>query len=874
MSEVFATVGRMKVTFDRDFDGGAWPGPLAGRDAALGEAWVGEAGFLGILEKALGATAPSESALVRAAALVPGVERIPGFWRGSAEVDPLGTARRLLEWRDLLRLHGWNGEPLTERLAALSEVTREVLPGVSDRLETIAILLSSRSAEVETVELFEARGDLPYRWRMVFDALERWGTAIIERTIEPAAAGGDLAAARLDSFVPAGDGTLQLVRPQGPLAAAEAVAAWLAERPELESTVIVGGDAILDDALARYGLPTTGASGGQSDNALLQVLPLVLALGWDPPDPQRALELLTLPRGPIRKQVAHGLVRALHERPAVGSDAWNAALAAGLAKIEDPDGRTRAEARIEGIFRPAGTRGGGYGVEEAVRRIELVQSWLHGAMTREEEARRSPWEAAVAQCASLLRLIQLSRVRWFSPALLQRFVEEASASVRPSPRHEAQAGLAHVARPGALAGPARRVIWWNFERGTAARPVRLPLSSDEQQALLAAGVELPDPAREAVRIAERMRRPLLAPSDALLLICPSVGADGEEQHPHPLWDEIAVVAGKTASRMIVARPIGAGDRSRRDLLPVLGPRLAWKAPAGAIGPRALESPSSMGLLIGCSLAWALRYVGGLHGGASAALPAAERMIGTAVHEILAELLAGPERTPEEAGVDAIRLFDEKGPLLAAPLYLPGADAARAQARRATSAAATQLYRLMREDGLRVVSVEKAYRREALGTELEGRPDLVLAGRDGKAFPVDLKWSGASYRRKSIAAGSAYQLAAYSFLVDADGKLPLGAFFILQQQRLLACGSIGDAQAVNGPSLAETWEAAVAAHGARMREVGEGRVSAPGNPDENGEVRPKEDAIEDGALRLKAPCAMCEFTALCGLQAGNAKRGGK
>lgn len=44
----------MKVVFDRSFDGGAWPGPLAERDAAMGESWLGELGMLGLLETMVG----------------------------------------------------------------------------------------------------------------------------------------------------------------------------------------------------------------------------------------------------------------------------------------------------------------------------------------------------------------------------------------------------------------------------------------------------------------------------------------------------------------------------------------------------------------------------------------------------------------------------------------------------------------------------------------------------------------------------------------------------------------------------------------------------------------------------------------------------
>jgi hypothetical protein len=62
--------------------------------------------MLGLLEMALGLTVPRDAFSSRVAALVPRVRGSQGFWSASAEVDPLSTARRLLEWRDTLRLHG------------------------------------------------------------------------------------------------------------------------------------------------------------------------------------------------------------------------------------------------------------------------------------------------------------------------------------------------------------------------------------------------------------------------------------------------------------------------------------------------------------------------------------------------------------------------------------------------------------------------------------------------------------------------------------------------------------------------------------------------------------------------------------------------
>jgi len=78
---------------------------------------------------------------------------------------------------------------------------------------------------------------------------------------------------------------------------------------------------------------------------MLQVLVLALELVWSPQDPQRALELLSLPASPLPRSLRYRLRSALNEWPAVDSDAWRAALAEGLAELE-PDRRGEIRERM------------------------------------------------------------------------------------------------------------------------------------------------------------------------------------------------------------------------------------------------------------------------------------------------------------------------------------------------------------------------------------------------------------------------------------------------------------------------------------------------------------------------------------------------
>jgi ATP-dependent helicase/nuclease subunit B len=506
----------MNIRFDQEFDGYPWPGPLGDLKARFGHQWVGPQGFLALLETQLGLGGPTNSQAVRAAALVPAVIATPGFWSKSALVDPLGAAKTLLHWRDLLWSAGWRGQGLTPRLNELGTVTRLVPPGPPDRLVAVAASAAKSSTDIEQVELLEDRDVLDPSWQSVLKNLEASGARIVAVKLQVAAAKGDVQAARGTKFEPAADGSLQLFRPLGPHAAAESVAAWLAASGNVDSTVIIGAEPILDAALRRHGLPTVGATPSYRDNSLLEILPLVIQLGWSPADPARALELLTLPNSPIRRGVRGRLVGALTQWPAVESDAWRLALKEGLAQIEDADDRDRLAGRLDVLLRPTvtGTR---YPATELRRRASALIQWLQGRSTP-EESDQGDYESAIIQCTGFCKLLDLVGLPDLNRPQLQRLLEDATKDAPARPRYSAQAGFCSVASPGAVCGPVERVVWWNFSRDAAERPSSIPLTPVELKALSDANIILPDQTTVAMQINARWGRPLQSATSQLMLV--------------------------------------------------------------------------------------------------------------------------------------------------------------------------------------------------------------------------------------------------------------------------------------------------------------------------------------------------------------------
>jgi len=862
----------MRIVFDPDFDRGCWPGPLRGGQAAAGEDWVGPSRFAQILEMALGLGGPGLTSRERAAMLVPSIRATAGFWSKSAEVDPFATSRRLLQWRDTLAMAGWNGEGKEPRLAALATLTANAAPGLPDRLRAIHRVLERRAPDIESVELLSPRDELELLWRRTFDLLEQRGTRIIETELTAVGTteGSDLAGARDKRFIPKGDGSLRLLRATGPLAAAEEVAAWLASLGRAPDTVVVSGDPALDAALHRHGLPTTGASHELRDGVPLQILPLVLDLGWIPQDPQRAYELLSLASSPVPSELRWRLKQALAEWPAVDSDAWRGALAEGLAAIEEPGRRDRVKQRMEVLWDARVPRLANYPVAELVRRVSMLRVWLGGRMAT-AGATSARWGAAAAQCSSLIDLVQHSGLVELSAAQVRHLALEATEGAGGENPFPPEAGMPQVGSPGGVAGPAPIIVWWNFNAEAAPGIGRLPLTRAERTELQSLGVTLPDPGAVAAAQARRWMRPLSQASEKLLLVCPQKDTEGEDLHPHPLWDELVSRVAEKNTRRVAEKALLRVSldqdvpQSQRTALPLPLPRRDWTVAAGRIERRKQESPSSIQTLFGCPFQWVLRYAGKLAGPDSAQVGegTSPRVLGELLHKIMNQLFEGPARKPDAAAAEAGAIFDREGPRLVAALFLPGADAQREHVRRVATRTAHTLYSLMAGGSLRVLSTEQERTGEALNTTFAGRVDLVLG--DPPRI-LDLKWGGAPRKRKMLEAGAAIQLAAYAFLErNESGQFPPVGYFVMDGQQLLTTEpkAFANAEEVNGPSPEETWRLVEATHALEWAAVAAGRIGARGATGEGDEEPFKEPDAKGGTLRVPPECRYCDYAALCG-----------
>lgn len=892
----------------RIFAGLGFGGPTltALDDPALGQGHVGHAVWgpaelLRDLELRLGIAADPRVPALRIARWAERMSRLAPFGRfysRSFGLDPLGTARAILDLRDQLIESLWTGAQIPTggpRLDALSELEllkEPVLPaGVGDRVASVVHELAARRFRIYAELTLAEPGELwPGCWRNLFALLEQTGTTILEAVDDLPGADPDTDLGRVQralkfGILPVGeslrgDGSFVLLSAPTSWEAARATAAVLSRLPADRTVVVREHDAsALDGALEAHGLSTQGWASRSPWRGAIQVLPLALELAFEPRDPYRALELLTLPTGPFRGAAGYRLTRALLQSPGIGSPAWGSAKA-DLAKVPEAGWGSRIAEWFEGKGADPVT-GASKGVLLAVS--ERVRAW---ALSRVASAPDDvTFRSAVAHAAGLQAALESDTRSSFSLVEVRRLVASVLGSGTSFELLAERAGrVDHVSRAGDLRVPRENVVWWSFMDGGHTR-AGLPWHREELRALSDAGVRFVEPALRLAARASDWRRAIQAATSRVILVAPSVVAK-TKLAPHPLWDEIT-------ARMRMSD----ADRARvtlraRDLLipgtaplllerptlqalsatPLPGGHAEWQLPPGAHPSTDRFSASGLSALLACPLQWSLGYAGGLRSGGQA-LPRGHQLNGSLGHRLV-ELLHqhGDFELSEEstfsarAEAELARLIESEG----AVLLRVGMAFERQQLERQLVAAVTDLFRTLRRAKLRIVAVEEKLDVPWAKRSLHGRLDLLVAGPDGDEGILDMKWGYAAYRDQ-LRSGRALQLATYAFArsIRKGGQPPHVAYFSLSRGRLLAPSNSFWLQSdvADAPTAADTWKRVERSVDRAEALVTRGRLPATGL--KRSLPMLESMGVEESAHREHfsfepgSACGYCELDALCG-----------
>lgn len=894
----------MHIVFGMQLDGLVAPEIPNYAAYSINSLVVGPQGFLSLLEQKLGLGYPDSAQPERVAQYIGRLEEFDTgsrFYSASFAVDRWATAQRVLEMRDALAAHpGFAKQqfPPGCRLATVSEIenldSRPLAPGQSDRIrDVLSALKRARRMDIKHIQLATPKYHLPQVWIKILALLAKLGTLVGEPLVQPQASHGtDLYSVQQAMLAGTpnpvvGDHSLVRLDSSDEIEAAETVAEWLASDKKDNSNVAIirgNGSTILDELNSALGLPRIGSQCTSRLRGALQVLPLLFELSWEPLNPARLLELLSLPGSPIPASVSRFFLEALREQAGTGGECWRQA----YSKIRELR-RSRHQEQyheptvldkmierevalwrswleperfspVEGITSAA-----------ALRLCEQIEQWaVSNASIGKQEKLIVCAATAARTLASIIQTLETERI---SRVQIDRILDSVLIEGAKNEAGGAEASeWSVVDSPGQIWSSVDTVLWFDFVKRDSLVKYVAPWQPEEIEILKGLGITLETQMKSVIREAASWRLPILHAQRRVLLVSPRLNA-GDCLSVHPVWGEIEALVDEPArlnfdgnrsyfqgKTLLCGREICRQEVVQRG---VRLPPVVWEIRPGLVKPRETESSSSVERLLGCPLSWCFEYAAKLYPGAMQVLPDDERLFANIAHAAVDKLLSEQKRWQPDEARDRVEqvlteLVESIGPQLLAPgkateLYKRCSDLKHSFG---------VLISLINSAQLEIVGCELQRSREFGEAKFNGVIDLLLRDVSGRHIVLDLKWTKwHRYKQRQLAEGRAIQLAAYAWLqsTEESAEQVLGAgYFMLRQAELYysQLTPFPEDCFVEGNELDILWERVVQKHRVSVGQMTEGHAVASGITDKI-EVDPSD------AVLVAPPCRICSYGKLCG-----------
>lgn len=804
----------------------------------LGEHYVSTARFLHILELYLGLTPKLASRAERVTSYLNALrEANVTYFNASVCVDPLTTAGHLLALRDALWLQGWDGRELdgSARLVAISAVERacsDLPQNEAQRLLAIAdCLAQGAKLPFESIVLQEPLAFFPKRWRDILSSFD-----CTERSYEPQGESGTNLH-RLQQIMlngtgetpcrlePAQDDSIQVYQAGSMLLANQLLGALRQSQSSSETLMVTGETDALEYALANLDQPSQGLNAYSTDRPALQLLPLSLALLWQPMDVWALLDFLTNPFCPLPRKLRQRLAKAVAKEPGMHGKAWVDAWEEGCKQDGEQAATIEENARFW-LEQQRYERSAGIPAKDLVARVTAVRDHLQFCQGRCDAVVPSSLAAARQQAedvlAGLRQLTAEQEQHAVSPRELQQLLAQAGAGWTASPVFVSQVGaITTLDDPASAAGGFDAVIWGPLHAPDSV--THSPWSAAECSALARHDVTWPLLQDQLQWFTTRWLRPVLAARQQLILLLPAAGT---EVHPAWLMIKSVLEAGNQKWPVISAESrIYPGlwpQTEPQPCIPLPRPRRWWRVSSDLLGATCeVNSYSSLNVQIMAPYQWALKYQARLYASNLQTLPDVVTLNGLLSHrlvELLFEQNQGAVPVMDEAQVSSWldggvfqRVLEQQGALL----LQPGARQWREGLRRTLVRAISRLLAEIHRRGVRSVESEKLLTGIFAGGKLEGRADLLLHSRDAEPVVLDMKWSGIDKYRDKLQKGNAAQLALYGELYrQQQGRWLMPAYYIFASASLLDRA---------GQSPAQTWQAFLKTWQWRQSQLKQGQI---------------------------------------------------
>ena len=778
--------------------------------------YVGAKGLLNLLETWLGLSGDVEDneylrvERLRQALLIHSKSNDNTFYKKSFEADAFSTANFLLQRRDELLLANWDfsfEKNAPKRLLILAELEYILIElggiahGFADRFLAVEKKCSESKmlADLELqIVLHDAFELFPFYWQRLLQNFDFAPISYFENETQTT----DLEVFKQKLTVNPAlqttakcDGSLLIIKGKRETDLAVWLAKTMSETPDFQPlNLIPEANQLLDSAVQQEGLSRMGIASAAA-RPVQQLLKLVNVFLWQPIDPYRIMEFLSLAIKPLDDKLAKRLAEVMANKPGMLSASWFIALNKYETELQEKK-EAGENIDIQAIMkqyrfwfdRPRFDAHARVPKREAIEIYEYLENWAYktfadtgkqmSLLTLSEQARKIK-ELLVELPETMLTRLELDRI--------------VRTIYRPSPVtiYEREVAAApYIHQSGAMAAKTEDLVLWNF---TDHSPQQiLNVWKKEELAYFAENQVFIEPNTKKNELyLSHQKRPILFTHQRLLLIVPAL-TNGSETLEHPLMGylhsaikdhekitiDIDEEGGKTLADWFFPKKINVEQRELSRPKPfILAENIYRKS-------RKRESPTSLEDLIYYPHKWALRYQAGLYASSILSIAKDQRLMGNLAHRCFEEIFKNNITTWTKKDVEnwikdnVQKLLRQEG----AVLLMYGKEQERERFLSTLQYAAWSLISMINNNGWTVQYTEMRLTGKFGDMDVSGIADLVLQRGEEMAI-VDLKWSGATYRGDLIRNQEDLQLVMYSQLLTTDWAHT--SYFIIEAGQMLS-----------------------------------------------------------------------------------------
>lgn len=741
------------------------------------------------------------------------------FFANSFEADPFATAAELLRRRDELAATGFDfriDDPMPERISVLSWIEAiinnaqqpefKLTKGLIDRVNDVINAIPNQQLPVEQIILNEPFDLLPTLYKRLFTAFAE--TGLVKDAAPPQAPrdNSDLATFKKSFFTKVeekmtlkNDGSLLILKSKRANEAAAWTAKFLNQNPDFQPlTLLPEKNRGLDNALIQEGLPSLGILSASLARPSLQILKLIPAFLWEPIDPYKILEFVSLAIKPLDDGLAQVIGRLMAATPGLKSEKWNRQINGYFDELrkkseEDKDINFKA-IREEYEFWFERKR---YDINETVPKTRVIaifqklESWAYEVF--ENDTKNSSLIVLSEQARRVKELLETLPEQSLSFLKLERIVRTI---YEPSPiQFEAEAvnRLPNIYYPSAILDETDKFLWWNFSQQESVRFFSRWYPS-ERDFIEGLALELDTPKLENQRMLWQRLRPIHKTQSQLVLML-SETVDGKDVHPHPLYGELEATFDNLEAITLYLENEKTSYWEPHFKLPqyidLEVKRFGHPDPFVQIdnrpdlGELGVQTPTKFQTLLYYPYQWVFKEKIKLKKSSILSIVKENTLYGNLAHRLFEQLLSLDFYAWNKEQVE--NWIDEKIPILIAKegavLNMYGREPDKVNFAYILKFSAWNLISMIQKNGWKVLKTEMELEETINGQEYKGIADIILE-KEGKVAILDLKWRGIGWRRDLIKNEEDIQLVLYARLQKGENDFPQTGFFIIENGQLL------------------------------------------------------------------------------------------